>query len=177
MRKLRERLNNRKGFTLVELIVVIVIILILAAVLIPNVMRYVGQARESAFQNEASGYLTEISGYAVEHFAKYGKDLGNSSDGIITTSDAGFGSNEVSGNPLNGAGARYALSGYSNKVTSVRVYCKNTKHSDFSGSTPAKSITVTVWKGAVIAFSYTDNTYYVNWTQSGGWGTVTKRAT
>ncbi|MCI5504671.1 MAG: prepilin-type N-terminal cleavage/methylation domain-containing protein, partial [Eubacterium sp.] len=36
-RKLKDRVTNKKGFTLVELIVVIVIILVLAAVMVPNV--------------------------------------------------------------------------------------------------------------------------------------------
>ncbi len=41
-------LRNRKGFTLVELIVVIAIIAILAAILIPVVTNYVSDARQSS---------------------------------------------------------------------------------------------------------------------------------
>ena len=69
MRKLRDKLN-KKGFTLVELIVVIVIVLILAAALVPNVMRYIDKARRSAFQAEAAAYMTEVQGYVTEDYAK-----------------------------------------------------------------------------------------------------------
>ena len=74
MKKVKNTQSN-KGFTLVELIVVIVIILILAAALIPNVVRYIGQARESAFQADAATYLAEIQGYEAEKFGKQDSNL------------------------------------------------------------------------------------------------------
>lgn len=162
MKKLRERLNSKKGFTLVELIVVIVIILILAAVLIPNVMRYIGSARESAFQSEASGYMTEITGYGAEHYAKWTTDVvtGNfgstASNGIETTADK----------------AVYVLTAYDKKVKNVTV--KNSGNSAVSTTDTAGTIKVTVEKGAVTSFGYTDGKYYVNWTQATGWDTVKK---
>lgn len=42
-----KKVHNRKGFTLIELIIVIVIIAILAAIAIPAVSQYVGDANES----------------------------------------------------------------------------------------------------------------------------------
>ena len=44
LKKMRKKAQNKKGFTLVELIVVIVIILILAAVLVPSLLKYVDKA-------------------------------------------------------------------------------------------------------------------------------------
>jgi len=44
--------NNKKGFTLVELIVVIAILAILALILVPAITGYVGKANES--KNEAN---------------------------------------------------------------------------------------------------------------------------
>lgn len=142
MKKLRERLNSKKGFTLVELIVVIVIILILAAVLIPNVMRYIGSARESAFQSEASGYLTELQGYEAEYFAKENKDLDST----------------------NWSAAGYTLTkGLSPAFVTTDIS---------AATTTADEPTVCVSKGAVTSYTYSDGTYTVYWTQSGGWNDV-----
>lgn len=57
--KMKNKLHSRKGFTLVELIVVIVIMLILGAALVPQVMKYVGEASKSTCQQEAATALTE----------------------------------------------------------------------------------------------------------------------
>lgn len=46
--------KNRKGFSLVELIVVLVIMAILAAALVPTLIGYIRQTRESNAKNEAS---------------------------------------------------------------------------------------------------------------------------
>lgn len=55
MRRLRK---NKKGFTLVELIVVIVILGILLAVLVPGVMTWVDKARQSQLKaNARTAYL------------------------------------------------------------------------------------------------------------------------
>ncbi|MGF6991008.1 type IV pilus assembly protein PilA [Lachnospiraceae bacterium PF1-21] len=51
--KLRNRLKNKKGFTLVELIVVIVIIAILAALIVPSVMKYIDKARDQQLKADA----------------------------------------------------------------------------------------------------------------------------
>lgn len=47
------RKTNKKGFTLVELIVVIAIIAIIAAIAIPTTIVYVGRANDSAAKSEA----------------------------------------------------------------------------------------------------------------------------
>ena len=40
-----KKVNNRKGFTLVEIIVVLVILAILAAIAVPSVLGYVEEAK------------------------------------------------------------------------------------------------------------------------------------
>ena len=160
MKKLRERLSNKKGFTLVELIVVIVIILILAAVLIPNVMRYIDSARKSAFQSEASGYLTEITGYEAEWFATETEDLANGS---------------VSATALPGSDMK--LTGWeSSDVLTIKNSNTEEKLLTGVGAADTKTISVNVYRGAVISFAYSDGTYYVTWTQSGGWDKVNDKA-
>lgn len=166
MKKLRERLSNKKGFTLVELIVVIVIILILAAVLIPNVMRYITSARESAFQSEASGYMTEITGYEAEHFAKYSKDLPET-DEVFTDETQP----PTDNNPDT---AKYGLTAYTKKLGGKVTVHHGATHTVYSGISTQNSISVTVDKGAVVGFSYADDTYFVNWSQGEGWENVQK---
>lgn len=53
MIKKLQRKSNKKGFTLVEIIVVLVILAILAAVAVPSVLGYVNDARDSKYIAEA----------------------------------------------------------------------------------------------------------------------------
>lgn len=156
MKKLRERLSNKKGFTLVELIVVIVIILILAAVLIPNVMRYIQSARESAFQSEASGYLTEITGYEAEYYAQTAKDA-----------------DTLEGDDAIGAKNK-PLTGWNGGAEAVIVAKDSTSRTDFPLGGPGSGKAIHVWvdAGAVKAFTYTDGTHFVSWDQNKGWTNV-----
>lgn len=52
--------TNKKGFTIVELVIVIAVIAILAAVLIPNLSALVTKANKSAAMQEARSKYTEL---------------------------------------------------------------------------------------------------------------------
>lgn len=70
IKKLQKR-SNKKGFTLVEIIVVLVILAILAAIAVPAVLGYVNDAKDSKYIQEArSIYIvvqTEEARYRAEN--------------------------------------------------------------------------------------------------------------
>ena len=75
--------TNKKGFTIVELVIVIAVIAILAAVLIPNLSRLVGKANESKAMQEARNIL---AGKVID----YGKDVPSEIDMVIKVDDYYF---------------------------------------------------------------------------------------
>lgn len=66
LKALKNRLNNRKGFTLIELIVVIAIIAILAAVLIPRFTGFTESARQKSAVSDARNALVAIEALVAE---------------------------------------------------------------------------------------------------------------
>lgn len=55
IKKLRELKKNKKGFTLIEIIVVVVILAVLMAVAVPSVLKYMGEADEAKYMSQARG--------------------------------------------------------------------------------------------------------------------------
>ncbi len=169
MKKIKDRLN-KKGFTLVELIVVIVIILILAAALVPNVMRYIGEARKSAFQSDASTYLVELQGYEAENFANYDTNLQSEhfTDGVNEKTHAGTTVSKKT----------YDLSGEKVETVTIIESTDGTAGTAYKAPDSSYSVPIVkavVYDGAVLAFSYEEEQYYVNWLQETGWTDVTAK--
>lgn len=69
MKKLREKCKNKKGFTMVELIVVIVIILVLAAVLVPSLLKYINRANEANVKSDAATALVQLQADAADWYS------------------------------------------------------------------------------------------------------------
>ncbi len=70
--------NNKKGFTLIELMIVVVIIGILAALAIPRFMR----ASTKSKQSEAKAILKQI--YVMEHAYRQEKDVYYPNGGTVS---------------------------------------------------------------------------------------------
>ena len=68
-----QRIRNRKGFTLVELMIVVAIIGILAAIAIPNFLQF----RLKAKTSEAKSNLGAIRSTEVAYFAEWNFYVGN----------------------------------------------------------------------------------------------------
>jgi prepilin-type N-terminal cleavage/methylation domain-containing protein len=87
-------MKKRKGFTLIELMIVIAIIIILAAIAIPNYLRMTDRARRSRVAGDFASLATAIEAYSVDwgHYAKittanaFGKGIdGIAANGMVST--------------------------------------------------------------------------------------------
>lgn len=78
--KFAKNLKNKKGFTLVEVIIVLVILAILAAVLIPSLVGYIDKANEKTSIAECRSFVLAAQTIASETYGEKGTLSGNSSD-------------------------------------------------------------------------------------------------
>lgn len=80
--KRKLKANKKKGFTLVELIVVLVILAILAALLIPALTGYIDKAKEKQVISDTRSCVMAAQTLADE---KYGEDKGDLTDSTPTS--------------------------------------------------------------------------------------------
>lgn len=69
---LKEKIRNRKGFTLIEIIVVIVILAVLMAVAVPSVMSYMSEGNKAKYESVARAALINTQTAVAEDLAKDG---------------------------------------------------------------------------------------------------------
>jgi general secretion pathway protein G len=62
---------NRKGFTLVEILIVVIILGILAAIVIPQFTEASNDARESALKSDLQTVRSQLELYKVQHLEHY----------------------------------------------------------------------------------------------------------
>lgn len=94
--------KQKKGFTLVELVIVVVIIGVLAAIAIPRLSRGASGAADSALQGNLKVLRTAIDLYASEHGGTY-PDADDPTDKLTKyTDDTGATSTTKTGNYIYG---------------------------------------------------------------------------
>ena len=83
-RFVRQFRYGEKGFTLIELLVVVAILGVLAAVIVPNIGRFIGTGAVEAANTEAHNVQTAVTGYISENNAEWPQssdDLGDFLEG------------------------------------------------------------------------------------------------
>lgn len=142
LKRLRDRVTNKKGFTLVELIVVVVIILVMSAILIPNVLKYTRQASEANTKQTAASILTEVQ---------------------VQVADA-----NISGETIN----NYVIGGASvSKIDSKSNLSIDDKGSADTPKAEfvVDEAATSNYYGQVTYFAYQDGKNYITWSNQMGW--------
>ena len=116
--------KNKKGFTLVEIIVVLLIIAILAAIAIPTMLGFVNEARQSEYIAEGRTALVAAQTIATREFA-----LTSTKDGIEAKIKNDY--EQITGTATKVESIDKATVDDNGKVTDFE--CTVTKNSDGSG--------------------------------------------
>ena len=85
--------TKKKGFTLVEILIVVVILGILAAIVIPQFGDASAQANESNLKTQLQTYRAQIQLYHIQHSNAYPGELGTEADFVadMTVAAGGYG--------------------------------------------------------------------------------------
>ena len=81
--------RGQKGFTLIELLIVVAILGVLAAVIIPNVGRFIGSGEEESAETELANVQTAVVSMMVDNgLSALPNPVGTATDSMIAFPDA-----------------------------------------------------------------------------------------
>ena len=84
-------MKNKKGFTLIELMIVVAIIGILAAIAIPDFLKFQARAKQSEAKTNLGAIFTTQVAYFGEYSTYAGRPGDSSGDGTACFADLGWG--------------------------------------------------------------------------------------
>lgn len=70
LQRIKNKLKEKKGFTLIEMIIVIAIIAILIALIAPNLVKYLDTAKQTKVDAAAKTMYTAVNTYLAEQYTK-----------------------------------------------------------------------------------------------------------
>lgn len=126
------KMKNKKGFTLVELIVVLVILAILAALLIPALTGYIDKAREQSLISEGAMVLTAAQATVSEAYGT--GDLKVGDGGTITVTNKSALASQINQLAELKAGASWKFDVVGSETNYKSIKIKNLIYSDGKNS-------------------------------------------
>jgi len=156
------KVKCKKGFTLVELIVVISILVILVVMLLPNVIGYINEAKKTSVMESAKQVYT-VAQMTLADVGVENMNYVNNNSGYLTFTNVGLSESDMNSN----ANTMPKLLGV--EITKCMSWDLQTKRCPFKNDAPAYGANVTDYQkqnnqpGIIIQYHPNGGIVYMEW--------------